>query len=94
MAEAILAQILARLGAIEKKLGVAAPSGDGDERSPLAVDFEAAIVNGPGKALAAAAAALGGDEGPKMVRSSAQQQCGSVQRALQASPPSAFSLPC
>jgi hypothetical protein len=67
MAEAILAQILSRLSAIEKKLGVAASSSDGDERSPLAADFEATFVNGHAKTLATAAAALG-DDGAKMVR--------------------------
>jgi hypothetical protein len=68
MSEAILSQILARLAAIEKKLGVAASSGGEDERSPLAVDFEATIVKGPGKSLVDAATALGGDDGAKFVR--------------------------
>jgi len=67
--EAILQQILTRLSAIERKVGVvSSSSGDDDERSPLAVDFESTIVNGVGKALVDAATALGGDEGPKMVR--------------------------
>ena len=66
--EALLAQILARLSTIEKKLGVASSASSGDdERSPLAADFEATFVQGHAKTLAAAAAALG-DDGAKMVR--------------------------
>ena len=69
MSEAILAQILSRLGAIEKKLGVAAVSDDdGPQRAPLAVDFEACIIGGPAKALFAAAEGIPGDDGAKIVR--------------------------
>ena len=69
MSEQILAQILSRLGAIEKKLGVqAVSSDDGPQRSPLAVDFEACIIGGPAQALFAAAEGIPGDDGAKIVR--------------------------
>ena len=67
--EQLLQAILSRLGAIEKKLGVASSSSDdADARSPLAVDFEASIINGPVKALLEAAASIPGEDGPKIVR--------------------------
>ena len=65
--EGLLEQILSRLGAIEKKLGVASSGGGGDERSALAVDFEATIVKGVGAALIESCKGLG-DDGAKMVR--------------------------
>ena len=65
--EALLEQILSRLGAIEKKLGVATSGGGGDERSALAMDFEATIVKGVGAALIESCKGLG-DDGAKMVR--------------------------
>ncbi len=66
--EQLLQQVLDRLSKIERKLGVASSSSESaDERSPLAVDFEASIVNGPAKALIEAASKVPGD-GPKLVR--------------------------
>ncbi len=68
--EALLQQVLDRLGAIERKLGGAGGGGGGgDERSALAVDFEAAILGGPAKTAIDNLAKVSGEDGVKLVSS-------------------------
>ena len=69
--------VLAALGRIEKKLGSAGATAEatGDSRAPLAVDFEASIINGPAAALFAAADSVPGDDGKKLVRVVTNRLC-------------------
>jgi hypothetical protein len=65
-----LQKITARLAVIEAKVGSGPASATVEgERSRLAADFEASVVNGPAKTAIDAATALGGAEGPVLVRS-------------------------